>query len=118
MSQIAEELTFAVLSDTKFEISRCFWDFLEVSQEAKVAPLLCRLVPLQCYLAKGGIPKMPLFWDHFDFFFRKFLKSGDIVSQISLWIQCLQKTQSIPRRSKRKMLHQENTSSLDPSYGV
>ena len=40
MSQIAEELTFAVLSVTKSENSRCSWDFLEVSQEAKVAPFL------------------------------------------------------------------------------
>ena len=38
MSQIAEELTFAVLSVTKLENSRCSWEFLKVSQEAKVAP--------------------------------------------------------------------------------
>ena len=40
MSQIAEELTFAVLSVTKLENSRCSWEFLKVSQEAKVAPFL------------------------------------------------------------------------------
>ena len=40
MSQIAEEPTFAVLSVTKSENSRCSWDFLEVSQEANVAPFL------------------------------------------------------------------------------
>ena len=40
MSQIAEELTFAVLSVTKLENSRCSWEFLKVSQEAKVAPIL------------------------------------------------------------------------------
>ena len=40
MSQIAEELTFAVLSVTKFENSRCSWEFLKVSQKAKVAPFL------------------------------------------------------------------------------
>ena len=40
MSQIAEELTFAVLSVTKLENSRCSWEFSKVSQEAKVAPFL------------------------------------------------------------------------------
>ena len=40
MNQIAEELTFAVLSVTKFENSGCSWEFLKVSQEAKVAPFL------------------------------------------------------------------------------
>ena len=40
MSPIAEELIFAGLSVTKFENSRYSWDFLEVSQEAKVAPFL------------------------------------------------------------------------------
>ena len=40
MSQIAEELTFAVLSVTKLENSWCSWEFLKVSQEAKVAPFL------------------------------------------------------------------------------
>ena len=40
MSQIAEELTFAVLSVTKFENSLCSWEFSKVSQEAKVAPFL------------------------------------------------------------------------------
>ena len=40
MSQIAEELTFTGLSSTKLENSQCSWDFLKVSQEAKVAPFL------------------------------------------------------------------------------
>ena len=40
MSHIAEEITFAVLSVTKLEISRCSWELLKVSQEAKVAPFL------------------------------------------------------------------------------
>ena len=40
MSQIAEDLTFAVLSVTKFENSLCSWEFSKVSQEAKVAPFL------------------------------------------------------------------------------
>ena len=40
MSQIAEELTFAVLSVTKFKDSRCSWNFLELSQEAEVASFL------------------------------------------------------------------------------
>ena len=40
MSQIAEELTFAVLSVTKLENSQCSWEFLKVYQEAKVAPFL------------------------------------------------------------------------------
>ena len=40
MSLIAEELTFAVLSVTKFQNSQCSWDFFEASQEAKVAPFL------------------------------------------------------------------------------
>ena len=40
MSQIAEELTFAVLSVTKLENSRCSLEFLKVSQEAKVASFL------------------------------------------------------------------------------
>ena len=40
MNQIAEELTFAVLSVTKFENSRCSREFLKVSQKAQVAPFL------------------------------------------------------------------------------
>ena len=40
MSPIAEELTFAVLSVTKFQNSQCSWDFFEASQEAEVAPFL------------------------------------------------------------------------------
>ena len=38
MSQIAKELSLAVLSITKFENSQCSCNFLEVLQEAKVAP--------------------------------------------------------------------------------
>ena len=40
MSQIAEELTFSVLTVTELKSSRCSWEFLKVSQEAKVAPFL------------------------------------------------------------------------------
>ena len=40
MSQIAEELTFAVLSVTKVENSRCSREYLKVSQEAKVTPFI------------------------------------------------------------------------------
>ena len=38
MSHSARNVSFAVLSLTKFENSWCSCDFLEVSQEAKVAP--------------------------------------------------------------------------------
>ena len=37
MNEIAEELSFAVLSVTKLENLRCSCDFLEVAQAAKVA---------------------------------------------------------------------------------
>ena len=74
MSQIAEELTFAVLSVTKSENSWCSWDFLEVSQEAKVAPFLSSWPSTATTMSLGhrGYPKnakkCPFFWDHFDFF--------------------------------------------------
>ena len=61
MSQIAEELTFAVLSVTKFQNSQCSWDFLEVSQEAKVAPFLSDRPSTATTMSFGhwGVSKMP-----------------------------------------------------------
>ena len=77
MSQIAEELTFAGLSVTKFENSRCSWDFLEVSQKAKVAPFLSSWPSTATTMSFGhrGISKMPkngLFLGPFRIFFKKF----------------------------------------------
>ena len=59
MSQIAKELSFAVLSVTKFKNSRCYFDFLEVSQEAKVAPFLSAwpLCPATMPFGNMGCPK-------------------------------------------------------------
>ena len=74
MSQIAEELTFAVLSVTKFENSLCSWDFLKVSQEAKFAPFLSSWPSTATTMLFGhrGYPKNAenalLLGDHFDFF--------------------------------------------------
>ena len=74
MSQIAEELTFAVLSVTKLENSRCSWDFLEVSQEAKVAPFLSSWPSTATTMSFGhrGYPinaeKCTFLGEHFDFF--------------------------------------------------
>ena len=61
MSQIAEELTFAVLSVTKLENSRCSWEFLKVSQEAKVAPFLSSwpLSATTMLIDHRGVSKMP-----------------------------------------------------------
>ena len=118
MSQIAEELTFAVLSVTKFENSRCSWEFSKVSQKAKVAPFLSAWpsgVTSMSFGHRGCLKnakKWP-FWGTILSFLWKTLKTGDIVSQISPWKQRLQKKQSIPRRSRRKMpciRHQENFS--------
>ena len=117
MSQIAEELTFAVLSVTKLENSRCSWQFLKVSQEAKVAPFLSAWPSGATTMLIGhrGCLKNSKKWSFFGTilsFLWKILKTGNIVSQISPWKQRLQKKQSIPRRSQRKMLryrHQENT---------
>ena len=108
MSQIAEELTFAVLSVTKFENSRCSWDFLELSQEAKVIPFLSSWPSTAYAMSFGhrGYPKnakkRPTFGTILNFLW-KILKTGDIVSQISPWKQRLQKKQSIPWRSRQKM---------------
>ena len=120
MSEIAEELTFAVLSVTKFENSQCSGDFLEVSQEAKVAPFLSALPSgaTTMWFGQRGYPKKAKncpFSGTILNLFQKILKSGDIVSQISPWKQRLQKKQSIPQHSQQKMLrdrHQENTSRL------
>ena len=117
MSQIAEELTFAVLSVTKLENSRCSWEFSKVSQEAKVAPFLSAWPSGATKMSFGhrgclkNAKKMAFFETILSFLW-KTLKTGDIVSQISPWKQRLQKKQSIPRRSQQKMLryrHQENT---------
>ena len=73
MRQIAEKLTFAVLSVTKFENSMCSWDFLEVSQEAKVAPFLSSWPSTATTMSFGhrgylkNAKKMAFFWDHFEF---------------------------------------------------
>ena len=72
MSQIAEELTFAVLSVTKLKNSRCSWEFLEVSQEAKVVPFLSAWLSGATIMSFGTgsiqkMPKMTFFWDHFEF---------------------------------------------------
>ena len=40
MCQIAEVLTFAALSVAKCQNVQCSWDFLEVSQEAKVVTFI------------------------------------------------------------------------------
>ena len=117
MSQIAEELTFAVLSVTKSENSRCSWDFLEVSQEAKVAPFLSSWTSTATTMSFGhrGYLKNAKKWPFCGTilnFLRKIQKTGDIVSKISPWKQYLQNKQSIPQRSRRKMPcngHQENT---------
>ena len=117
MSQIAEELTFAVLSVTKFENSRCSWDSLELSQEAKVIPFLSSWPSTATTMSFGhrGYSKNDKKWRTFGTilnFLWKTLKTSNIVSQISPWKQRLQKKQSIPRRSRRKMPwngHQENT---------
>ena len=73
MSQIAEELSFGVLSVTKFKTSRCSCNFLGVPQKAKVAPSFSAwsLCPSTCCLATLGVAK-----------FQKkiFLGPGDIVS--------------------------------------
>ena len=118
MSQIAEELTFAVLSVTKLENSRCSWEFLKVSQEAKVAPFLsawpCGATTMS-FGHRGCLKnanKMAFFETILSFLW-KTLKTGDIVFQISPWKQHLQKKQSISWRSRRKMpciRHQENFS--------
>ena len=67
MSQIAEELTFAVLSVTKFENSRCFWDFLELSQEANFAPFLSSWPSTATTMSFGhrGYPKNSKKWPTF-----------------------------------------------------
>ena len=67
MSQIAEELTFAVLSVTKFENSRCSWDFLELSQEAKVVPFLSSWPSTAITMSFGhrGYPKNAKKWATF-----------------------------------------------------
>ena len=117
MSRIAEELTFAVLSVTKLENSRFSWEFLKVSQEAKVAPFLSAWPSTATTILIGhrGCLKNAKKWSFFGTilsFLWKILKTGNIVSQISPWKQHLQKKQSIPRRSQQKMLryrHQENT---------
>ena len=60
MSQIAEELfSFTVLSVTKLKNSRCSCNFLEVSQEAKVAPFLSAwpLCPATMPFGNMGCPK-------------------------------------------------------------
>ena len=116
MSQIAEELTFAVLSVTKLENSQCSWEFLKVSQEAKVAPFLSAWPSGATTMLIGhrGCLKKSKKWSFFGTilsFLWKILKTGNIVSQISPWKQRLQKKQSIPRRSQWKIpcnRHQEN----------
>ena len=47
------------MSVTKFENSRCYFDFLDVSQEAKVAPLLSAwpLCPATMPFGNMGCPK-------------------------------------------------------------
>ena len=55
MSQIAEELSFAVLCVTKLRNSWCSCYFLEVSQEAKVAP---------SFSAGPLCPTTKFFWPH------------------------------------------------------
>ena len=116
MSQIAEELTFAVLSVTKLENSWCSREFLKVSQEAKVAPFLSAWPSTTNTMSFGNSgclknsKKGPFFGTILNFLW-KIRKTGKIVSQISPWKQHLQKKQSIPRRSRRKMpchRHQEN----------
>ena len=116
MSQIAEELTFAVLSVTKFENSRCSWEFSKVSQKAKVAPFLSTwpLGATTMLIGHRGCLKNAKKWPFLGTilsFLWKTLKTGNIISQISPWKQRLQKKQSIPWRSRRKMpcnRHQEN----------
>ena len=76
MSQIAEELTFAVLSVTKLENSWCSWEFSKVSQEAKVAPFLSAWpsgATTMSFGHRGCLKnaKNGLFWENFDFFFFK-----------------------------------------------
>ena len=88
MSQIAEELTFAVLSVTKLENSWCSWDFLEVSQEAKVAPFLSSWPSTATTMSFGhrgnlkNAKKWPFCGTILNFL-RKIQKTGDIVSKIS-----------------------------------
>ena len=116
MSQIAEELTFDVLSVTKLENSRCSWEFLKVSQEAKVAPFLSAWPSTATTMLIGhrGCLKNAQKWSFFGTilsFLWKTLKTGNIISQISPWKQRLQKKQSISWHSWQKMLrnrHQEN----------
>ena len=72
MCQFDEELTFCVLSVTRFENSLCFCNFLELFQEAKVFQCssgLPSIGPLLCFMATGGVPLRPendflgsLFW--------------------------------------------------------
>ena len=77
MSQIAEELTFAVLRVTKFENSRCSWEFSKVSQKAKVASFLSAWpsgLTTMSFGHRGCLinTKNGLFKDHFEFFWKKF----------------------------------------------
>ena len=61
MSKIVEELSFAVLSVAQSKNSRCSSDFLEVSQEAKIAPSFSvrPLCPATMSIGTWGVPKMP-----------------------------------------------------------
>ena len=72
MSQIAEELSFAVLSITKLKTSRCSCYFLEVSLNSKVALLQCYLATCQniTFLFWNILilllKKMVIFWHFWD----------------------------------------------------
>ena len=64
-----------LLNVTKFENSWCSWEFSKVSQKAKVAPFLSAWpssVTTMSFGHRGCLIKNGLFWDHFEFSWKKF----------------------------------------------